>query len=488
MLKAKVLIVVDEISAIQALSRPLSRDGHSVDSVLSLKEAVAKLDTTQYDVVFIDLKLAGDGGGDLLERLRDAYPGTAVVILHGLVSFAASAALGYGGYEYLPKPVKGDSFSLVMNRVLLGYGGFEYLPKPVDGDSLSLVMNRVLQRKELSLETERVSQDRTVSQFEELVGHGPVMKALLNLISRVAETGSAVLLIGQVGTGKRLVAEAIHKLSPRNYEPFKVVDTTHKDRDLLSTIIFGQEFQIGRHSEFEPGVIEQAGAGTVFINEITALDEWAQVQMATAIRERHYLAVNGAIQRMVTCRFILASSLDVKKADDSGELRDELYRQVKVYPIYLPSLAERSEDIEALSHLFMRRFADRFDKNIVNLDSRLLTRLMARPWTHNMRELERCIERMVAVCEGETLTLEHYRVAMEDSGIRHWNIKAPVDVESLKKAKKQLRSRVVHEVERAFVIDALHRSDGNVTHAAVETGMQRRNFQALMRKYGIKAG
>ena len=189
------------------------------------------------------------------------------------------------------------------------------------------------------------------------------------------------------------------------------------------------------------------------------------------------------------CRVILSSERDLKDAMLRKLLLRDMFTEMTVLPIYLPPLSKRTEDIPALSYSFLRRYAGRFDRLVKRIDERLLTRLIARNWSGNLDELSNCVERMVSVCEEETLTLEHYREVMETGDIIiPWNEKPPATAEELKEVKKRLRQAAVQEVERAFVTNALLRTDGNVTRAAHEAGMQRRNFQAMMREHGIKAG
>jgi len=314
------------------------------------------------------------------------------------------------------------------------------------------------------------------------------MRALFKLIQKVAPTGTVVLIIGQAGTGKKVAARAIHQSSPRLNEPFMIFESGLKEDPEISRLLFGYMKRQGHSWIYEPGKIEATGSGTLYFDEIAKLDLWGQEQLLSAIQQRVYLPIRGGIQRSAACRFILGTRRNIKVSMEQKDIIDELYTKVNVFPIYLPSLIERSEDIPALTYQFMRRYTRRYDKQIELIEDRLLTRLIAHPWSGNVRELERCVERMVSICENDNLTMDHYQQVMENGGLRLWNGKSPTSLEELKQIKKELRRVAVREVERAFVIDALQRSHGNVTRAATEVGMQRRNFQALMRQYGVKAG
>ncbi|MBT3232932.1 MAG: sigma-54-dependent Fis family transcriptional regulator [Calditrichaeota bacterium] len=459
--QAHILVIADELAVVQSCNRFLSRAGHEVESVLTVQEAVGKLDETEYDVILFDLKLAGNGGAELMERLKAAHPNTPVIVLHGLATLAASEILGHGTYESIPKPISSDT--------------------------LFMAMSWALQQRTMRLQA-KLSTEDLGDEFGELVGNGPAMIALFRLIQKIAPTNATVLIIGHKGAGKKRVARALHRISPRRVEPY-LDSSSGVNRGIeLSRILFGEVESHFGVDDYEPGKIRLASRGTLYLNEISRLDHWGQHQMISAIKQRTYMPLNGRKEETATCRFILGTSRNLKESVEDGSLIEEFYDQVKLYPIYLPSLAERAEDIAALTYQFLQRFSQRFGKKIEYVEDPLIARLIARPWPGNIRELERTVERMVAVCEGNSLTLDHYREAMGDSLHQQWNGKPPETAEELKELKKQLRQFAVIDIERAFVTSALHRSGGNVTRAADRVGMKRRNFQAMMREYGIQAG
>jgi len=462
MKQAHILVIADELAVVQACNRFLSRAGHEVESVLTIQEAVGKLDETEYDVILFDLKLAGNGGAELMERLKAAHPNTPVVVLHGLATLAASEILGHGTYESIPKPITTDT--------------------------LFMALGWALQQRTMRLQAQKSTQDLGDDEFGELVGNGPAMRALFRLILKIAPTNTSVLIIGHKGAGKKRVARALHRISPRRGEPYMDSSSGVNRGTELSRVLFGEVQSHFGVEDYEPGKIRIAGQGTLYLNEIARLDSWGQRQMISAIKQRTYVPLNGRTDETAACRFILGTSRNLRESVEDGSLIEEFYDQVKIYPIYLPSLAERAEDIAALTYQFLHRFSLRYGKKIEYVEDPLIARLIARPWPDNIRELERTVEQMVAVCEGDALTIEHYREAMGDSLHQHWDGKAPESAEELKELKKQLRKFAVTDIERAFVTGALHRSGGNVTRAAEGVGMKRRNFQAMMREYGIQAG
>lgn len=462
MKKLTILVIDDELTVVQECTRALIRSGYVVDTALTQTEAITKLNEQKYDVVLLDLKMGGVSNLELMHLLREASPSSAVIIMHGMAPMIASGILGNGVYEYLSKPFTSDD--------------------------LIITLNHALQHRSMLLQAMRACEIETVTDFGELVGNGPAMRALFRLIVKIAPKGSVVLVVGQEGTGKILAAEAIHRMSNRRGEPFVKTSTKTYNAAELNEKLFSKVIASHTEKGFIPGAIYDAGNGTSYIDEITALDEEGQLKLLDAIRKREYLPVNGSDYFPANCRFILGTSRDLRITMKQKPLLDELYQRVSVFPIYLPSLAERTEDIPSLAYQFMRRAAARFGKNVNRIDDRLLAQLTSRAWPGNVRELERHIERMVSICEEDILSLHHYQNVMEDGGYQIWRGKPPVDCEELKRIKKTIRHLAVAEVERAFVTDALQRNGGNVTRAAIDVKMQRRNFQALMRTHGIKSG
>lgn len=460
--KLNILVIDDELTVVQECTRALIRSGYIVDTALTQSEAISKLNDFKYDVVLLDLKLGGVSGLELMHLLREASPSTAVIIMHGMAPMIASGILGNGVYEYLSKPFTSDD--------------------------LIITLNHALQHRLMLLQAMRACEIETTTDFGELVGNGPAMRSLFRLIVKIAPKGSVVLLVGKEGTGKILAAEAIHRMSNRRGEPFVKVSTKTYDESELNEKLFSKV--IASHSEkgLIPGAIRETGNGTLYIDEVTALDETGQWCLLDAIRKREYLPVNGTEPLPAACRFILGTTRDLRITMKLKPLLDELYQRISVFPIYLPSLAERTEDIPSLAYQFMRRAAARFGKTVNRIDDRLLAQLISRAWPGNVRELERYVERMVSICDEEIVSLRNYQDVMEDGSYQIWRGRPPVDSEELKRIKKSIRQLAVAEVERAFVTDALQRNGGNVTKAATDVKMQRRNFQALMRSYGIRSG
>ncbi|MBC8465878.1 sigma-54-dependent Fis family transcriptional regulator [bacterium] len=453
---ASILVVGDELEVIQTCKLILSKIGHEVDSALSIPEAVATLEAKKYDILIFDLKLAG---GELLERMKEAYPSTVVIILHGQASIAASEVLGYGVYDYLPKPVNSKELLTVMNR--------------------SLQIQEMLRNAFFPDEVENII------EFEELIGTGSAMKSLYNVILKVAPASSPVLLIGLEGTGKRLAARAVHQISTRRSQKLIELYSSQNLKINASRSLFGYCTGYGIKTKFHRGLIEKAGSGSIYIDEIAHLDHWGQRQLISAISKRVYFPYNGSDPRDAICRFILGTSRNPKVSLQTKEIISDLYLNLDVFPVYLPSLAERSQDIPMLAYNFLRKYKKRYRKNIEFIDDLLLTRLISTPWRENIIQLDRCIEQMVIICKDDTLTFDNYFQVTDENETGGWTGNPPVNASELKEIKKKLRREIVRKVEKNFILEALRKSNGNITQAALSVDMKRQNFQAMMRKCDI---
>jgi len=270
------------------------------------------------------------------------------------------------------------------------------------------------------------------------------------------------------------------------FEPFVAFDARRGKSLSISGQIFGYVVKEDRISIHIPGKIEEAGNGTLYISEITALSNNDQSRLLSAIKAHRNIPIRGIDSRPLTCRIIFGTENSRQISEGTSGLSDDFCHELSAFPIYLPSLAERSEDIPALAYQLLKMFNGMKEKNITGFGEKLMTRLTSWRWNNNLRELSECIERMVAVCDGETIDISHYQQVMGGGVSVGWSGLPPTSTEELKTVKKKLRRAAVAELDRAFIKEALQRSGGNVTQAAREVGMQRRNFQTMMKQYGIK--
>ncbi len=458
----RILVVDDELSVCKSCEKILLREGYEVKSALSGSQAIALFEKEEFDIVFTDLKMAEIGGMELLEALRSRFPDVVPVVMTGYATVAS-----------------------VVETMKLG--AFDYLPKPFTPDEMAAVAKKAWEKRQLLLRGRLAAEGGAPQAFAGLVGNSPKMLEVYRLIRKVAPTSSTVLIIGETGTGKELVARAIHSLSPRKRERFFAVDCGTLSVNLLETELFGhvKGSFTGAVSD-KRGIFEIADGGTVFLDEICNVDVEVQAKLLRFIQEREFLPVGGTQPRQVDVRLIFATNRDLEKMVAEGSFREDLYYRLYVFPVYLPPLRERREDITILAGYLLARARERSGKNVGRFTADALRLLEQFDWPGNVRQLESVIERAVITCDGDAIDLRHLprRIAGRPSEI---DFPVPRTNQELLNLKKKLREQAVAELEREFVLEALQRNGWNVTRAASDVGMLRPNFQILMRKHSVRA-
>jgi transcriptional regulator with GAF, ATPase, and Fis domain len=310
------------------------------------------------------------------------------------------------------------------------------------------------------------------------------MQRVFELIATVAPTGSTVLLTGESGTGKELVARAIHYNSPRRDGPFVAVDCGTIAESLMESELFGHtKGAFTGAVTTEKGLLALADGGTVFFDEIVELSPSTQAKLLRVIQEKEFRPVGGRAPVKVDTRVIAATNKNLERMVREGGFREDLFYRLNVFPIHIPPLRERKEDIPALTYHFMKKYSEETGKTVTHITLEAMKRLTAHDWPGNVRELENAIHRAVILAKGKTIRPEELTLP-EEAGEED----IPATSVELKEKKKRLREKSVEDTEKAFVLNALRRNDWNVTRAAEEVGMQRPNFQALVKKYHLSKG
>jgi len=304
----------------------------------------------------------------------------------------------------------------------------------------------------------------------------------------VAPTSSTVLIVGESGTGKELVARAIHSLSLRKQQRFYAVDCGTLSVNLLESELFGHvRGSFTGAVASKRGIFETADHGTVFLDEICNVDLEVQGKLLRFIQEREFIPVGGTEPRHVDVRLVFATNRDLSRMVAEGSFREDLYYRLHVFPISLPPLRERREDIPLLANHLLTKVRERSGKNVSTLSDEVLRILQQHDWPGNVRELEGAIEWAVISCDGDVVEPQHLPRSLHPRGFSR-EIAVPRTNEEFLKLKKALREQAIAELEREFTLASLERNNWNVTRAAQEVGIARPNFQALMRKHGIRAG
>jgi len=461
-MKARILVVDDEEIVIRSCLRILGEDGDKdVDAAQDGLEALRKIDEGHYDVLILDIMMPRLDGLEVLRRVKETHPDIDVIMVTGLSQI-----------ETAVKSMK--------------LGAFDYLPKPFDPDELKLVVTRALERRQLLREnTDLRSEVSSKYRFENIIGASPQMQILYRLIAKCAPTNSTVMLTGESGTGKELIARAIHYNSLRKDKPFVAIDCNSLSENLLESEMFGHiKGSFTGAVVNKKGMFEVADSGTLFLDEIGNISLSTQAKLLRVIQEREFKAVGDTRTQSANFRLITATNKDLKAMVADGTFREDLFYRINIFPIQVPPLRERRDDIPALAFHFLKVFSEELEKNVSEFSEGAISALVHHAWPGNVRELENTIHRAVILATDKVVRQAHLSDLVETSTRSDPDV--PRTSDELKRIKKVTREKSVENIERLFVLEALKRNAWNVTRSAEETGMQRANFQALMKKYEIR--
>jgi len=458
----RILVVDDEMIVCESCKRILEEESYEVETALSGKEAFEKMKANPFDIVITDLKMPGIDGMEILNTFRKEYPDSIIIMITGFSTVeTAVEAMKLGAFDYIPKPFTPDEVSIVVKKAI---------------EKKSLVSENIYLRQELQ---EKYG-------FHNIVGKSSKMQEIYRIIVKVAMTDSTVLIYGQSGTGKELIARAIHFNSSRREKQFVPVDCAVLSENLLESELFGHvKGSFTGAVTTKPGLFEVADGGTVFLDEVGNISLSIQAKLLRVLQEREFTPVGGTKTKKVDIRLVAATNKELEKMIKEEAFREDLYYRLNIVPIYLPPLKERQEDIPLLAVHFLKKYAEEMGKTIKGFTPEAMEKMVRYPWPGNVRELENMIERTVVMIEDEMVRVEHLILpGQQEKEISENQI--PLTSEELKEIKKQVREKAVEEIERAFVLNALERHQWNVTRAAEEVGMLRPNFQAMMRKYNLR--
>jgi len=452
--------VVDDDALVRRSCQRILEPNHNVTLAERGRQGLASLESEPFDVVLVDLKLPDIGGMDILRRAPEAFPDVPIIVI-----------TGYSSVRSAVEAIK--------------LGAFDYLAKPFSPDELEAAVEKALREGRL-LRDYRKLQEALGDRYRvtRLVGDSPAMRRMLGQIEQVAPTDTMVLLTGESGTGKELVARAIHFSSRRKGGAFVAVDCGAVAPDLVASELFGhvRGAFTGAVADRE-GLVQAAGGGTLFLDELGNLPLDLQATLLRVIEDRQVRPVGAGEPVDVDVRFIAATNRDLRALVDEGKFREDLFYRVHVFPVHLPPLRERREDIPLLARHFLSMFSARMHKRIEDFTHEAMDALMQYDWPGNVRELSNVVERLVILCSGVRIGQAHLRESMA-AGMAAGPV--PHTLQELTQRKKELRDQAVAPLEKAFLLEALRRSGFNVTRAAEQTGMQRPNFQALLAKYGLR--
>jgi two-component system response regulator AtoC len=455
-----VLIVDDERTLARAVKAYLLESGYEAEVAPDGEQALGMLESLRPDVVFSDMRLPGMSGTELLRRIREFDPSIPVIIM-----------TAYGTIEGAVEAVK--------------LGAFDYLKKPVDLEELKLLADRAREHSQLQLELS-YHRRRAASEvpFAGVIGESPAMRAVLDQARQIAALDETppVLVTGETGTGKGLIARTIHAGSNRASKPFIEVNCTALPATLMEAELFGHErgaFTDAKESRM--GLFEAAEGGFLFLDEVGDVELSLQGKLLKAVEDRTVRRVGGIRDRRIDVRILAATNRDLEREAQRERFRRDLYFRLAVILLRLPPLRERGEDVLTLAQHFLRRLSAKYGKQVERLDPRARALLLAYPWPGNVRELSHVIERAVLWSKGPTLDVEH--LALDAS---------PEDNDESEQADTPLPATRpgdmdLEQWERSLIERALRESDGNQTRAAQRLGISRDTLRYRLKKYGLQA-
>ena len=455
MKKRRVLVIDDERGVRETLSQILSDEGYAVVTVESGEEGFRRLMEERWDLVLLDVWLRDKDGLSILEAAGERLSRVPVVMISGHANVeTAVRAVRLGAYDFLEKP-------LSLERVLL-------------------TAQKAIERRDLVAQVESF-RERTEPEAA-LIGQSTLMRRLLEEIARVAPTDARVLITGENGTGKELVARAIHRLSARSDAPLVEVNCAAIPEELIESELFGHEKgSFTGASEERRGKFEEADGATLFLDEVGDMSPKTQAKVLRALQEGRFTRVGGTRAVSSDARILSATNKDLPAEIRRGAFRDDLYFRLAVVPIEVPPLRDRAEDIPVLARHFLAEACARFGRKPKTLSPAALDALASHRWPGNVRELKNLIERVVILAKGDEIAPEdfHFRRATDE-------MRVPGAAASAADAPDLPLKEAREEFERRYILAALKRHRGNVSRTADTLEIERSNLYRKLKSYGIE--
>ncbi len=451
-MSGSILIVDDEKSQREILTTILRKEGYRVVDVPGGREALARLAEEEFDLILTDLKMQGMSGMELMEQVLVRDPQQCVVMMtaHGTVDSAVEA---------------------------MKKGAFDYLEKPLERNDLILTLQRAFERigllRENRLLHKRLEETATIPN---IIGDHPKIREVFRIISKIAPTGSTVLIYGESGTGKELVARAIHDRSPRKDQPFFAINCAAIPDTLMESELFGHEKgSFTGAGTREIGLFEAADKGTVFLDEIGEMSVTMQAKLLRAIQEKEIRRVGGKVNIPVDVRIISATNRDLEAEIRKGTFREDLFYRLNVIRINLPPLRERGSDIVALADFFVRKYSATTGIPLKGIAKPALKILMNYSWPGNVRQLESVIERGVLMAESDCIEPEDLPAEVHEVGGPGGKLPFEFPPDGIS----------IEDLERELIIKAMDRAGGVIAKAAPLLGMSYKTLQYRLEKFGI---
>ncbi len=438
-----ILIVDDELSVRDSLAKWFESDGYRADSADSAETAMVKLREQSWDVILLDIKMPGMDGIEFNRHIRSVDKDIIVIIM-----------TAYASIETAVEALKD--------------GAFDYVSKPIDPDDFAHIIRNAIEKRRLNQENIQLRQKiEDLTTPDEIIGQSPQLKRVMEMTASVASTDATVMIRGESGSGKELVARAIHSNSPRRYAPIISINCGAFTETLLESELFGHEKgaftgAVGQRK----GKLERADKGTIFFDEIGNISMKMQMDLLRVIETKQFTRVGSDKPINVDFRVISATHKDLEQAIAEGEFREDLYFRLNVFTIDIPALRDRLGDIPLLANYFLQKYANSMAKNVQRISDEAMKMLTSYEWPGNVRELRNVVERAIVLCGDDEITARElsfpFRYRMKQSG-----------------------GDTLEEVEKSHIARILDRVEWNVSKAAGVLGIDRTTLYSKIRKYDL---
>lgn len=453
----KILIIDDEKSIIDLLTIVFKKEGYSVLSSLSAPRGIDLIDKEDFDLILTDIKLPQMSGMDILRHVMDKTPNTPVIMI-----------TAYGTLKQAVEAFKN--------------GAVDYIVKPFDIEELKIIVAQGLEKRKLKTENIKLKQQlKEKNRFENIVGKNKKMKQIYDLIEKITDSDSTILIGGESGTGKEIAARAIHFNSRRQERPFVSVNCGALPENLLESELYGHvKGSFTGAIANKKGMFETAEKGTIFLDEIGELSPMAQVKLLRTLQDKRIRRVGGNDEILIDVRIVAATNQDLKQRLDEGRFREDLFYRINVISFEMPPLRERKDDIPLLVTHFLEKYCTKTGSKMKRIAPEVFNIFESYAWPGNVRELENTIERIVAIEERETITIKSLPAEL---------------LNPRKKSNKDLDlepgfdlNKTLDEISKQYVVRALDLSSGRLKEAGEILGVNYRSLRYLIEKHELKSG
>ena len=445
-MKFTLLIIDDEKNIREGLAANFELEDYNVKTAATGEEGLKIIEKGDIDLVITDLRMPGISGEQVLAKVTAETPGIPVIILtgHGSIDSAVDA---------------------------MRHGAYDFLTKPLNLDQLGMIVKRALESREMSLQHQQLKQTLEGNEsLKGMIGKSAAMQKVQGMIRKVADSRASVLITGESGVGKELVAKAIHNLSQRKDKSFVEVQLSSLSENVIESELFGHEKGAYTGADrMQKGCFERAHGGTIFLDEIGEINQNVQVKILRVLQERKFERVGGEQTIEVDVRIIAATNRNLEEEVKAGRFREDLFYRLNVVRIPMPALRERKDDIPLLLHNFLREFNIENEKNITGFDNRAKSAILKYNWPGNSRELKNCVESAVVMCTGNEIKIDDLPASVREKG-EEKVINIPVGMK-------------LDDAELLIIQENLAFCNGNKTKCAELLGIGRKT---LHRKLGVE--